>query len=114
MTAKQPAKQPAPLSDTTTRRGNKATWAKPVERLALTDAASGGVAANVVGRRLAGPVQGFGQLWQKTFRVRLPADPDLTPEQVIATWKNEFPTFWPAGNTCDATRDDHGWGLDVT
>ena len=92
-------KQTAPLPDKATRSRNNASWAKPVDRLALTDAASGGVAATVVGRRVAGPIQGFGQMWQKTFRVRLPADPDLTPEQVIATWKNEFPTFWPAGNT---------------
>ena len=27
----------------------------------------------VTGRRVAGPVQGFGQMWQKTFRVRLAA-----------------------------------------
>jgi hypothetical protein len=38
-------------------------------------------------------------MWQKTFRVRLPAGSSVTPEEVIATWKAEFPTFWPKGNT---------------
>lgn len=80
------------------RRSDMGAWAKPVERLAATDE-RGGVAATVSGRRVAGPLQGFGQMWQKTFRVELPATADLTPEKVIAVWKEEFPTFWPAGNT---------------
>ena len=41
-----------------------------------------------------GPLQGFGQLWQKTFAVRLP-DTNLTPQQLVAMWKSEFATFWP-------------------
>jgi len=92
-------KQTESLSDETVRRSNKASWAEPVDRLTLTDPTSGGVAATVVGRRVAGPLQGFGQMWQKTFRVRIIGDPDLSPEQVVATWKREFPTFWPKGNT---------------
>ena len=44
-------------------------WAHPVERLATT--AVGASDDAVTGRRVAGPVQGFGQMWQKTFRVRL-------------------------------------------
>jgi hypothetical protein len=38
-------------------------------------------------------------MWQKTFRVRLPATGDVTPQAVVAAWKNDFPTFWPRGNT---------------
>jgi hypothetical protein len=93
------ANQTEPLADATARRGNDESWASPVDRLALTHPASGGVPATVVGRRVAGPIQGFGQMWQKTFRVRLPAHSDLTPQQVVAIWKEEFPTFWPKGNT---------------
>jgi hypothetical protein len=51
----------------------------------------------VTGKRVAGPVQGFGQMWQKTFRVRLDGS-GLAPEEVIARWKEAFPTFWPKGN----------------
>ena len=43
-----------------------------------------------------GPLQGFGQLWQKSFTVRLDGV-DTTPEAVIATWKAHFPEFWPKG-----------------
>lgn len=72
-----------------------ANWARPVDRLS----AAGVVGAKddaVTGKRVAGPLQGFGQLWQKTFTVRLDGV-DLTPEAVIATWKERFPTFWPKG-----------------
>lgn len=37
-------------------------------------------------------------MWQKRFRVRLEGV-EVTPEAVVATWKSEFPTFWPTGNT---------------
>jgi hypothetical protein len=45
---------------------------------------------------VSGPLQGFGQLWQKTFTVRLDGI-DTTPEAVVATWKAHFPEFWPKG-----------------
>ena len=80
-------------------RTDAQSWARPVDRLVVSDPAAGGVKATVSGRRVAGPLQGFGQMWQKTFRVKLPADPALTPEAVVAAWKDEFPSFWPEGNT---------------
>ena len=55
------------------------------------------VAANVEGRELAEPVDGFGRLWRKTYRVRL-AGANVTPEQVIAAWREHFAEFWPPGN----------------
>jgi hypothetical protein len=67
-------------------------WARPVERLATT--VVGAPDDAVTGRRVAGPVQGFGQMWQKTFRVRLDGA-GSSPREVIATWKERFPTFWP-------------------
>ncbi len=82
------------------RRNDLESWAPPTERLVVADAPAGALAGTVRGRRLSGPLQGFGRMWQKTFRVRLAgADPDLTPQQVVATWKAEFPSFWPRGNT---------------
>jgi hypothetical protein len=71
-------------------------WAHRVDR--LTHTAVGAPIDRVTGRRLSGPVQGFGQMWQKTFRVRL-AGLDLSPTEVIARWKEIFPTLWPKGNT---------------
>jgi hypothetical protein len=72
------------------------SWARPVDRLTTT--ASGARTDTVTGRRVAGPVQGFGQMWQKTFAVRVPAA-DHSPEEVVAHWKAHFPTFWPKGAT---------------
>jgi hypothetical protein len=66
-------------------------WAHPVSSLATT--AIGAPDDAVTGRRVAGPVHGFGQMWQKTFRVRL--DGVGSPREVMATWKERFPTFWP-------------------
>ena len=80
------------------KRTDVDAWAGPVERLAVSDG-GGGLASTVAGRRVAGPLQGFGRMWQKTFRVHLPEGSGLTPEAVVATWKEEFPTFWPKGNT---------------
>ncbi len=74
-----------------------ATWSKPVERLAVGAVPSSAINLNVAGRRLVGPVQGFGRLWQKRYRIRL-SGADVTPQQVIAAWKAEFASFWPRGN----------------
>lgn len=75
-------------------------WARPVTTLSVSSVPHGAKAATVTGRRVAGPLQGFGQMWQKTFRVRLEgADPSLAPKDVVAAWKDRFSTFWPRGNT---------------
>jgi len=68
-------------------------WAKPVDRLSA-EGVTGAKFDSVTGRRVSGPLQGFGQLWQKTFRVPLEGS-SMSPEQVIAAWKEQFATFWP-------------------
>ena len=72
-------------------------WSRPVDRLAVGAVPATALNLNVYGRRLVGPVQGFGRLWQKRYRVRLDGA-DVTPQQVVATWKAEFASFWPQGN----------------
>jgi len=72
-------------------------WAKPVSRLAVSELPSEAVNLNVAGRQLVGPLQGFGQLWQKTYKVRL-SGAQASPEDVIQEWKANFPSFWPQGN----------------
>lgn len=61
-------------------------WAQNADKLA-------GAGLNLSGRRLAGPQQGFGPMWQKTYRVRIPG---VAPERVIAEWKANFGEFWPS------------------
>lgn len=60
-------------------------WARNADKLA-----TGGL--NVGGRKLTGPQQGFGQLWQKTYKIGIPG---VEPEKVIAEWKAHYGEFWP-------------------
>ena len=49
-------------------------WAKKVSTLNVSEVPEGAVAINVEGKRLAGPIQGFGKMWQKTYQVRAAAE----------------------------------------
>ena len=69
-------------------------WAKPVEHLDVGDLPDDALNLNVQGRALSGAIQGFGPLWQKTYRIRLEAA-DVTPQELISVWKAEYPSFWP-------------------
>jgi len=89
--------QPAPSE----RRGNERRprdadhWAGYVGTLHVPDA--GGVSTlNVEGRRTVGPLQGFGKMWQKSYRVRLE---DAAPAQVVETWREGFARFAPFGRS---------------
>jgi hypothetical protein len=77
------------------REAQATGWAAKVDKLAV-EGRDGVRGTNVAGRRLTGPVQGFGKMWEKKYRVGVPAA--ITPEQAIATWKAHFPEFWPKGN----------------
>jgi hypothetical protein len=72
-----------------------AGWAAKVDRREV-EQRSGVRGTNVAGGRMTGPVQGFGRMWQKTYRMNLGAA--VTPREAIATWKAHFPEFWPPGN----------------
>jgi len=74
-----------------------AYWAQRVAALKVANVPAGAINLNVDGRRVVGPLQGFGQMWQKTYRVRL-SGTTQTPAEVIKTWKENFPQFWPPGN----------------
>lgn len=87
MTDKDPTQVPASR--------DSANWAKPVDRLSA-EGVVGAKVDSVSGKRVSGPLQGFGQLWQKTFRVPLDGV-EIEPTALIAMWKERFPTFWPGG-----------------
>jgi hypothetical protein len=74
-----------------------ANWAGHIETLKVADVPVGAVNINVDGRRVVGPLQGFGALWQKTYQVRLRRE-SLTPPEVISVWKERFPEFQPPQN----------------
>jgi len=71
-----------------------AYWAKWVEKLEVSDVPEGATNLNVQGRREVGALQGFGRLWQKTYRMRL-TGPEVTPEEVVRAWKEHFPGLQP-------------------
>ena len=70
-------------------------WAKPVKALEVAGVEPGGPAINVAGKRPTSPIQGFGRMWQKTYRVRL-VGAETTPRELTAIWKERFGSFWPA------------------
>jgi hypothetical protein len=65
-------------------------WARYVETLKVTDAPGAPGALNVEGRRPVSPLQGFGKMWQKTFKVRLEGA-SASPVEVMETWRERFP-----------------------
>ncbi|MCU0508375.1 MAG: DUF1990 family protein [Anaerolineae bacterium] len=49
---------------------------------------------NVEGKTPTFPSDGFGQLWRKTYKVRLTGIA-VAPEEVVARWKERLPDFMP-------------------
>lgn len=74
---------------------DEGNWAKPTESFEVGEVEGDALNLNVAGRKLTGPLQGFGQLWQKTYRVPIEGK---TPEEIISTWKAEYGRFWPEGH----------------
>jgi anti-anti-sigma factor len=57
-------------------------WPGPFTRLSVRGMPAQAINLNVDGRRVAGPLQGFGQLWQKTYKAVLD-DIKLSPGELI-------------------------------
>lgn len=74
-----------------------AYWAKPITKIKVADVPVGATNLNVDGHAVVSPLQGFGALWQKTYRVRLPGAA-LSAADVMRVWKEQFPKFQPPGN----------------
>lgn len=76
---------------------NPANWAMPVTELFVPPMPAEARNLNVNGRRPVGPIEGFGPLCQKIFRLRI-TDPSISPETAIAVLKENFPAFQPSFN----------------
>lgn len=83
------------------RPRNADNWAQKVDRLSAKDSEKGFDSTSVDGRRIAGPIQGFGKMWQKTYKVALEGV-DVTPQQAINEWKQHYGEFWPSSNRFQA------------
>ena len=84
-----------PSTSTTPR--NAANWAKPVETLSVGAVSEDALNLNVQGKRVSGPLQGFGQLWQKTYKLSL-SGIKTTPQVVVQLLKEKLPDFMPANS----------------
>jgi hypothetical protein len=84
---------PSTISEESQPR-DAAFWAQQVSSLKVTGVSSQALNLNVEGRRVVGALQGFGQMWQKIYRVRLKGV-HVTPAEVIKVWKANFASFWP-------------------
>lgn len=78
---------------------DESNWAEPIELFHIEGEVEGARTGNVEGRRPSGPLQGFGQLWEKSYEVIVPGH---TPEEIISIWKERFSDFWPPSNTFHA------------
>ena len=72
-------------------------WAPLTATMKVSDVPAGAMNLNVEGRQPVSPLQGFGQCWQKTFKVRL-SGVKQSPEEVMRTWKENFQKFQPPEN----------------
>jgi hypothetical protein len=72
---------------------DEAYWAKPTGALKVGEVSSDALNLNVEGRQTVGPLMGFGQLWQKTYRIKLGSN--IAPEQVVKAWKENLPNLMP-------------------
>jgi len=88
-----PDKQP-PTSIESKPSFDMTFWAKPVVTLTVPEMAPQAINRNMQGLKLVGPVDGFGQLWQKTYRLTIDK-PGLTPQKVIKVLKQNLPAFQP-------------------
>jgi hypothetical protein len=86
-----------PELDSKATKTRQDTWAAPVTRMTVSQVPDGAINLNVDGRQPVSPLQGFGQLWQKTFRVRL-SGLEMSPEEVMSIWRENFPKFQPPEN----------------
>lgn len=77
-------------------------WSPFVEKLKITERPESAMTLNMNNRRVLGPFQGFGPMWQKTYSLRI-NKPDLKPEDVITIMKQHFPEFQPSQNKFYAT-----------
>jgi hypothetical protein len=87
----------SPVPQPENRKSRQDNWAAPVSRLKVSDLPENAVNLNVHGRHVTSPLNGFGQMWQKTFRIRF-SGAQVPPREVIQVWREKFPSFWPENN----------------
>lgn len=83
------------INDITKR--DTTNWAKPLSKITVTEVPNGATNLNVQNRRAVGPVEGFGQMWEKIYQQRL-VGLKLTPAEAIQVMKENIPKLQPPQN----------------
>lgn len=83
------------INDITQR--DTTNWAKPLSKITVTEVPNGATNLNVENRRAVGPVEGFGQMWEKVYQQRL-AGLKTTPAEAIQVMKENFTKLQPPQN----------------
>jgi hypothetical protein len=93
----------SPSPEDSGRPRGAANWAPQGAHLRVSEVPTGAINLNVEGRAVVGPLQGFGPLWQKTYRVRLPGE-RVSPTELARYWKDHFGDLQPRDNHFYAPR----------
>jgi anti-anti-sigma factor len=91
-----PTSIPSPSKQSTAPR-DEHFWCHPLDKISVPFTSPTGFNLNVNGRLPVGPVNGFGQLWQKIYWLQV-NDSAITPEQAIKALKENFPALQPSYN----------------
>lgn len=92
-----PEDKALPLDSQRTELRGPEYWSPSIKRIPVPAMPPQAINLNVNGRRTAGPDNGFGQLWEKTYTIDL-SDSKLSPEEIISILKSKFPEFQPPEN----------------
>ncbi len=76
---------------------NKSDWVTRGTILPVSVPPAGAINLNVQNRLPTSPVEGFGALRLRTYRVSLQGI-NLSPAKIMDEWKSRFSNFWPEGN----------------
>jgi anti-anti-sigma factor len=83
------------INDITQR--DTTNWAKPLPKITVTEVPNGATNLNVGNRRAVGPMEGFGQMWEKIYQQPLVGS-KTTPAEAIKSMKENFPKLQPPQN----------------
>jgi hypothetical protein len=72
-------------------------WANSTPTIQVNQVPPGATNINIDGRKRSGALNGFGGLWQKTYRIRLEGT-GKTAQEIMHIWKEKFADFQPAEN----------------
>ena len=92
-----PTSVPPPSRSQVATPKDEHCWAHATGSIAVPFVSPAGFNLNVNGRLPAGPVRGFGQLWQKIYWLHI-SDAAIKPEEAIKTLKENFPALQPSYN----------------